>query len=386
MKALEIKKNVYWVGGIDWTLRNFHGYSTKSGSSYNAYLILGEKKILIDTVKEYLFDEMLSRIESVCDPASIDIIVSNHTEMDHSGSIEKLCRIAKNAVVMASPNGEKGLKKHFFGDLNIKPVASGETLDCSDHKLQFFHMPMVHWPDSMATYCPEKKILFPNDAFGQHIASTERYDDEMDFGFVKQEATKYYANIVLPYGSQVNAALGALGGLDFDIIAPSHGLIWRKHIPEILALYKKWSDNETENRGVIVYDSMWHSTERIAYALYDAFCEKKIFAELSDLKTNDISDLMTKILEARYIFVGSPTLNNGMLPTVGGFLTYLKGLAPKKRVGMAFGSYGWGGQSIGQIETVLKDSGFAMLDSIKVQYVPDKAVLKGITERVTKLL
>ncbi|MFQ5952206.1 MAG: FprA family A-type flavoprotein [Candidatus Omnitrophota bacterium] len=384
MKFLEIKNNIFWVGGIDWDLTEFHGYLTQRGSTYNAYLIMDEKIVLVDTVKHYLYEEMLERIKKLIDPSKIDYIICNHVEMDHSGSLPMIMKLCPKATVIASPNGEKGLKKHFKADWNIKVVNTGDSVSIGKRNLKFVLTQMVHWPDSMVTYIPEEKLLLPNDAFGQHMASAERYDDEVGWDIAREEAAKYYANIILPYANQVNKALEALSGLDIDMIAPSHGVIWRKHLKDILALYKKWANNETDEKAVIVYDTMWESTEKIAYAISDAFEERNIPVNMRNLNTNDISDVMTDILTAKYICVGSPTLNNQMMPKVAGFLTYLKGLAPENRTGLAFGSYGWGGQSIGQVEEMLKNACSNMLENIRVEYVPDENILKEITEKVRR--
>ena len=387
MKSLEIKKGIYWVGAIDWDLRNFHGYSTQLGSTYNAYLIVDKKITLIDTVKHYMFNEMLERIKQVIDPSKIDYIVSNHTEMDHSGSILDMKDIAKNAVIVCSPNGEKGLKKHLKKDLNFKVVNTGDSINIGARNLNFVLMQMVHWPDSMATYVPEEKLLLPNDAFGQHIASTERFVDEFGWGRVRNEAVKYYANIVLPYGAQVNKALEAVSGLNIDMICPSHGLMWRSNIKDIVGCYKKWADNACDKKAVIVYDTMWHSTEKMAYAIKDVFEEKNIPCEIKNLQTSHISDVMASVLEAKYICVGSPTLNNGILPTVSAFLTYMKGLAPKNRVGIAFGAYGWGGQSVGDIENILEAAKFELpIKGLKAQWVPDDSELTELKEKISSVI
>lgn len=382
MKPLEVKKDIYWVGGIDWDLRNFHGYLTQRGSTYNSYLIMDEKIVLVDTVKEYLYDEFLKRIKAITDPSKIDYIICNHVEMDHSGSLPKILKECPNATVITSPNGEKGLNMHYKVDWPLKVVNTGDSVSIGKRSLQFVLTQMVHWPDSMATYIPEEKLLLPNDAFGQHIASSERFDDELGWDIVKEEAAKYYANIVMPYGKQVEKALEAVSSLEVDMIAPSHGVIWRKHIKDIVGLYSKWCKNETEDKAVVVYDSMWHSTEKIAHKIVEAFEDKGIEASLEDLKVIHISDIITKILTAKYICVGSPTLNNGILPTVSAFLTYMKGLAPKGRVGLAFGSYGWGGQSIDEVQKALESCGFDMMEKIKVQYVPEEDELERIKENV----
>lgn len=382
MKPIQIKNDIYWVGGIDWGLRDFHGYLTQRGSTYNAYLIIDEKIVLVDTVKSYLCDEMIERIKKVIDPSKIDYVVSNHVEMDHSGSLPRIMDICKNATVITSPNGEKGLKMHYSGDWKYKVVNAGESINIGKRNLQFVLTPMVHWPDSMVTYIPEDRLLLSNDAFGQHVASTERFDCDLGFDIAIEEAEKYYANIVFPFGVQVKKALETVSTLNIDMIAPSHGIIWKKYLANIIDSYKKWSNNDTGKKAVIVYDTMWDSTKKIAEVIQDVFKQNNISVQLMNLKTIHISDVMTSILTAKYVCVGSPTLNNGMLPTIASFLTYMKGLAPKNRIGLAFGSYGWGGQSVGQIEQVLKDCGFDMLENIKIQYVPDDVKLEEIRSKL----
>lgn len=383
MKAVEVKKGIYWVGGIDWGVRNFHGYLTEKGSTYNAYLVIDEKITLIDTVKGYLADEMIQRISSVIDPAKIDYVVCNHVEMDHSGAMPKIMEIAKNATVITCPNGDKGLKAHYKKEWNCKIVKSGESISLGERSLNFVLTPMVHWPDNMVAYMPEEKILFSNDAFGQHLASSERFDDEYAFDLVMEQAAKYYANIVMPYGMQVNKALQESKPLDIEMIAPSHGIIWRTHAAKIIKQYSDWVANTPEKKAVIIYDTMWKSTETIAYTLLDTFEEKGYKTVLMNLQDNHISDVITEVLSSEYICVGSPTLNNNIMPNVAAFLVYLKGLTPKKRKAIAFGSYGWSGQSIGQVEEQLKECSFEVIDTVRLQYVPD---IKDLDEAKLRIM
>jgi flavorubredoxin len=275
---------------------------------------------------------------------------------------------------------------HFGEGLNLETIESGQKINIGKNNLTFVPIPMVHWPDSMVTYLGEEKLLFSNDAFGQHIASTERFDDELHWGIIEEEAAKYYANIVLPFGRQVNKALDVVTSLDIDMVAPSHGIIWRNHVADAVKLYKKWANNECKDKALIVYDTMWKSTKKMAYAIEKAFEEKNIVTKMTNIECTDISDIMTDLLESKYIIVGSPTLNNNMLPTVAGFLTYMKGLAPKGRIGMAFGSYGWGGQSVDQVNEILSACGFEVLEKIKHQFVPDEGALDAITEKVKEAI
>ncbi len=383
MKAVEVKKGIYWVGGIDWGVRNFHGYLTEKGSTYNAYLVIDEKITLIDTVKGYLADEMIQRISSVIDPAKIDYVVCNHVEMDHSGAMPKIMEIAKNAIVITCPNGDKGLKAHYKKDWNCKIVKSGDSISLGERSLNFVLTPMVHWPDNMVAYMPEDKILFSNDAFGQHLASSERFDDEYAFDLVMEQAAKYYANIVMPYGMQVNKALQESKPLDIEMIAPSHGIIWRTHAAKIVQQYTDWVANAPSKKAVIIYDTMWNSTETIAYTLQDSFEEKGYKTVMMNLQNNHISDVITEVLSSEYICVGSPTLNNNIMPNVAAFLVYLKGLTPKKRKAIAFGSYGWSGQSVAQVEEYLKECSFEVIDTVKLQYIPE---IKDLEEAKTRIM
>jgi len=386
LNKIEIKPDIYWVGGIDWDIRNFHGYSTNRGTSYNAYLIIDKKITLVDTVKHYLFDEMISKIKVLIDPKKIDYIISNHVEMDHSGSLPNILEVCPKAKVITSTRGETGLRRHFKKDWDFKVVQSGDTLYIGKRTLHFVHIPMVHWPDSMVTYSASDKLLLPNDAFGQHIASAERFDDEIEWGILKEEAEKYYSNIVMPYGGQVEKALKVLSSLKIDMIAPSHGVIWRSQISKILKEYNKWAMYETEKKALIIYDSMWGSTEKIAFTLREGIEEAGIHVKMRNLSTCHISDVITDVNSSKLILIGSPTLNNTMLPTMGGFLTYLKGLRPKKRIGFVFGSYGWGGQAVGEIEKILKDLDWEIpVESINLNYIPDEKELFEVKKIGNKL-
>ena len=387
MKAVKIKENIYWVGAIDWSMRSFHGYQTGRGTTYNAYLILDEKITLIDTVKESFRKELLERVSSVIDPAKIDYIISSHVEPDHSGGIPFMAdHCPKATIITSQPNGLKGLTARY-GSLSYQAVKAGDTLSIGSRTLSFVPTPMLHWPDSMVTYCPEEKILFSNDAFGEHLATSHRFDDENDLATILFEAQKYYANILMPFGKQAQTALKALASLPIELIATGHGIIWRSHIKEILDCYERWSKSEVEDRAVVVFDSMWHSTELMANAITEAFRQKGIPAALYDIKVNHLSDIMTDVFTSKYLAVGSPTINNQMMPTIASFLCYLKGLAPKNHKAFAFGSYGWGGQSIGLVEEELKAAGCEIcLEKIRMANIPGEEQLDEITKKILEMV
>lgn len=389
LHAVQVKPDVYWVGGIDWNERNFHGYTTDRGSTYNAYLIMDEHITLIDTCKPPFADELLERIGEVVDPSRIEYVISNHVEQDHSGALPAVCRLAPNAKIFTSdPHGLRGLTAHY-GERNYVPVKSGDTLNIGKRTLTFTHTLMVHWPDNMVTYSDYDRILFSNDSFGQHFASSNHFDDEVGLPEVLAQAKKYYANIVMPYSRHVVRALDALKGLDIDIIAPAHGVMWRSHVKEILETYARWSSLEPEEYAIVVYDTMWHTTEAMAREIVEAFIERGIPARLFDLKANHISDIMTEALAAKYVAVGSPTLNNGMMPTVAAFLCYLKGLSPKGgwkgRVGIPFGSFGWGPNGPEEVAAQLGACGFELpLGTLSHQWVEDEEHLSELQDAIVK--
>lgn len=388
LNAIEISPKVWWVGGIDWNERLFHGYTTERGITYNAYLIMDEKITLIDTCKATFADELVQRISQVVDPAKIDVVITNHVEMDHSGSLPVIHKIAPNAEIYASAGaGVNELRAHF--GIEATPVKTGDTLCIGERTLSFVTTPMVHWPDNMVTYSDVDKILFSNDAFGQHFATTKRFDDENDMCEVMKQAKKYYANIVWPYGMQAGRALAAVKGLELKIIAPSHGCIWRSHIDEIIAKYEEWTTYQTQEKAVVVFDSMWHSTESMAREICDAFIAEGISAQLIDVKSTHISDIMLYMCDAKYVAVGSPTLNSNMLPTVASFLTYMRGLSPKneQRIGLAFGSYGWAPLGPKQVYAELENAKFQLpVPVVAQQWVPSEENLAELQGTVRKMI
>jgi flavorubredoxin len=329
---------------------------------------------------------MLDRIRSVIDPSKIDYVISNHVEMDHSGRLPELMKMIPDATIFASPKGEAGLREHYRQEWKFKAMESGTVLNLGKRSLHFILTPMVHWPDNMVSYMPEEKILFSNDAFGQHLATSERFDDEYPLDITMLEARKYYANIVLPYSRQVEKILVGIQDIDIEIIANSHGIIWRKHVPDIIKGYQSWASNETRKRALIIYDTMWNSTQAMAMTIQDAFESKGYSTALLNLQTNHISDIMTEVIDAEYVCVGSPTLNGRMLPTMSAFLTYLTGLSPKNRKSIVFGSYGWGPRQIDEMSGILKDGGFDVVAAEKIKFIPSPADLAGLKERISELI
>ncbi len=373
---VELAKGVYWVGAIDWNIRFCGSYNTHRGTTYNAYLIVSDKIALVDTVKPGFEREMLKRIEEIIDPSEIDYVICNHIELDHSGAMPKLMEVAENAEVIASKAGKEGLMLHFQQDWDARIVKTGDTLSLGDKTLMFIEAAMLHWPDSMFTYLKEDKILMPNDAFAGHIATYHRFDDEVG-PVALEEATKYFAVIVSVYSSLVQKKLKELKSMDIpiDMVAPAHGVIWRR--PEtILEAYDKWSRGESRHKVTVVFDTMWRSTEIMAGEITRGIADKGVEVRLFNLRNSDWGEIIKEIVDSRVIVVGSPTLNMGMYPTVGGFLTFLKGIRPPNKKAAAFGSYGWGKGAARAINQELKKMRFEVLPSLEIKYVPGKKELR----------
>jgi flavorubredoxin len=381
-KAIKLTENVYWVGAIDWAIRDFHGYYTSRGSTYNAYLILGEKNILIDVVKKPFKDELLGRIRSVIDPTKIDYIISNHSELDHTGCLPEIIELIKPEKVYASRMGVKTLKNHFHWDQEVIALRTGDKIKAGENlTLSFIETKMLHWPDSMFTYLEEQKVLFSQDAFGMHLATGERFIDECSKEIVEDESEKYFANILLPFAPQVAKLLKDVEAMNLpiDIIASDHGPIWRKDLSTPLKWYKKWSQQKPQNKAVIIYDSMWKATEIMALTVSEALIEEGIHVKVMPLRGCHRTDIMREMLDAGLVLVGSPTLNNNIFPTLADVLTYMKGLRPKNVMGGVFGSYGWSGEGVKQAKEYLESFDVQVVDTLKIQYMPSSEDLEKCT-------
>ncbi len=374
-EAVKISDRIYWVGAIDWELRNFHGYKTPHGSTYNAYLILGTEPILVDTVKLPFFDEMMARIRSVINPKDITYLISNHSEMDHSGSLQKVLELISPKKVFASKMGHQALKAHFHFDVEITEVAQDEHMTLGDTHLRFIETRMLHWPDSMFTFVENDGVLFSQDGFGMHLASTNLFSDEHGHESLKEEASSYFANILMPYASLIPKLLSskAFSELKLELVAPDHGPIWRgsDEIKWITDLYMQWAEQQYYKKVIIVYDTMWQSTDKMARSIADGVRSEGIAVKLLSMGESYRSEVATEILDAGALLVGTPTMNQQMFPTIADTLCYIKGLKPKKLLAQAFGSYGWSAEGVAQVQGVLKEMGATMLgEPLKINYVP----------------
>lgn len=384
MAKREIVKGIYLVGAIDWDIRDMHGYSTDKGTTYNAFLIVDKKITLVDTVKRYSMDQLLTNIKEIVDPAKIDYIIVNHVEMDHTGCLPEMMDIVQPEKLICSAMGKKALLEHFHQkDWPYEVVKSNDQISLGNKTLQFIETRMLHWPDSMFTYVKEDGLLFSSDAFGEHMATSELFDDEVDFGTLMYECAKYYANILYPFSPLANKLLKAVKemNLDLKMIAPDHGVIWRKHIPEILDAYERWSSGQAEKKVLIIYETMWDSTRKMAYAVNHGLREYDLSISMINLKTAHYSDVVAEVLNAKALVLGSSTLNNGMLPAMNTFMYYLKGLKPFNKYVAAFGSFGWSGEAVDILNSICTDLKLDVLeDGIKTKFVPEQDVLDQCVE------
>ena len=384
MSNNEIAKGIHWVGAVDWDIRDFHGYSTYKGTTYNAFLVVDEKITLFDTVKHSHQSVLLKNIRAIVDPEKIDYIVVNHVEMDHSGSLPDLVDLIKPEKIFCSPMGKKAIVDHFHKtEWPFEVVKSGDEVSLGKRTVQFIETRMLHWPDSMFSFLKEDGILFSSDAFGQHLASSERFDDEVDLSVVMKESAKYYANILYLFSPLIKKLLASVAEMNLDIkmIAPDHGVIWRTHQSKILDAYDKWSKNESEKKALVIYDSMWHSTEDMAHAVSDGLIEAGVSTNMVNLQVHHRSDVMTQVLGAKAIVLGSSTLNNGLLPRMAGFLMYMKGLRPTNKLGATFGSFGWSGEAVNLMNTALQEMKIDVIeDGLRIKYVPDEDKLEECRE------
>lgn len=381
MKAVELKKDVYWVGALDWAVRDFHGYETPRGTSYNNYLVLDDEITLIDTVKYDFAEITVKNIADIVDPAKIKHVIINHIENDHATSLDRIMALAPEATIYITEKGRRGLERFFNLDQwKVKVVKSGDTLSTGKKTFKFIETPMLHWPDSMVTYLQEDRILFTQDAFGQHIASSGRFDDEYVAEYsdadLEDAVIDYYANILMPFGQMIKVKIAEIEklGLAIDIVAPDHGVIWRKDPGKVFRMYLEMANNKANLSVAVIYDTMWQSTEKMIVPITEGIRDAGVGVKIIKLRATPTSVAIKEFWKARGALIGSPTLNNIMYPSVAEYLTHLRGLRPKGRLVGAFGSYGWGGGAVKEIYDEFKRMGLdAVEPGLQILYRPSIA-------------
>jgi anaerobic nitric oxide reductase flavorubredoxin len=378
MKSVELKKDVYWVGAVDWPVRDFHGYETPRGTSYNNYLIMDDEITLIDTVKYDFAEESIDNIRAIVDPAKIKHVIINHIENDHATSIDKIMELCPAATIYITDKGLKGISRFFdLSKYTIKIVKTGDTLTIGKRTLLFLETPMLHWPDSMMTYSKEDKILFSQDGFGQHIGSAERFDDDYiathSVAELEDAIKDYYANILMPFGQMLKAKIADITklGLEIEIIAPDHGIIFRKNPGMVIQMYLDMANSKTDLSVVIIYDTMWHSTELMTVPMLKGITDEGVAAKVIKLRSTPQSQAIKEFWKARGALIGAPTLNNIMFPTLAYFLYSLRGLRPKNRIMGAFGSFGWAGGAVKEAYDMIKTIGLEAFEpGLEILYKP----------------
>lgn len=378
MKAVELKKDVYWVGALDWAIRDFHGYETPRGTSYNNYLVIDDEITLIDTVKYDFAEITLKNIAGIVDPARIKNVIINHIENDHATSLDRVMALAPEATIYITEKGKRGLERFFdLSQWKLKVVKSGDSLKTGKKTFKFIETPMLHWPDSMITYLEEDKILFTQDAFGQHIASSGRFDDEFVAEYsdadLEDAVIDYYANILMPFGPIIKTKIAEIekSGLDVQIVAPDHGVIWRKDPGKVFRMYLDMANGKANLSVAIVYDTMWQSTEKMIVPITEGIRDEGVGVKIIKLRATPTSVAIKEFWKSRGALIGSPTLNNITYPSVAEYLTHLRGLRPKNRLVGAFGSYGWGGGAVKEIYEDFKRMGLDTVEpGLQILYKP----------------
>ncbi len=387
--AKNIKSNVYWVGKTDWEIRHFHGeeYVTKKGSSYNSYLIKEEKTVLIDTVWQPYSKEFIAKLKKEVDLEKIDYIVANHAEIDHSGALGELMKLIPDKPVYCTRAASMSLKGHHHEDWNFQVVKTGDRLDLGNGKeLIFIEAPMLHWPDSMFTYLTKDNVLFSNDAFGQHYASESLFADLVDDCELMNEAMKYYANILTPFSNFVREKIAQIKdmNLPIDVIAPSHGLVWRNEPMRVIEKYLEWASDYQEKVVTVLYDTMWNGTrvmaENIVVGLKEILGEDWL-VRLHSVSRGDKTEIITDVFRSKMVLAGSPTVNRGILSAMAGILEEIRGLSFKNKKAATFGAFGWSGEGARIIEDGLKNAGFEVVsEPMKAMWAPDSEALEKCRE------
>lgn len=380
--SFKINDKVTWVGKIDWELRKFHGqeYSTHRGSSYNSYLIQDEKVVLIDTVWQPFAKEFIENLKKEIDLTKIDYVIANHGEIDHSGALPELMKEIPDTPIYCTKNAIQSLKGHYHEDWNFVEVSTGDTLDIGENKLIFVEARMLHWPDSMMVYMTGENMLFSNDAFGQHYASEQMYNDLVDQGELYQEAIKYYANILTPFSGLVERKIHEILALNLpvDMICPSHGIIWREDPLQIVNQYMEWAGAYQEEQVTLVYETMWNGTRKMAEAIAEGIrtTAPHMVVKLYNAGIADKNDIITEVFKSKMILLGSSTINRALLSGIAGVAEMIRGLGFKKKKAAAFGSYGWSGEGNKLLNEILEKAGFDVLnEGIRELWNPDEEAL-----------
>lgn len=380
--SLNVTDNIYWVGSLDYDIRTFDVVMyTEYGTTYNSYIVKGkEKTALIEAAKDKFFDEYLNRIKNVIEPDKIDYLIVDHTEPDHTGAIEKFLEINPDVTIVGSASAIKFLKEITNRDFKNQIVKDGDTLSLGDKTLKFIMAPFLHWPDSMYTYIEEDKTIFTCDSFGCHYCDENVFNDKIEGDFY--ESYKYYFDCIMgPFKEHVLNALNKIKDLDIKIICPGHGPVLRKDIDKYLELYKQWSQVKKTNNVIIGFVSAYGYTKQIAEKISEGVKSSGINTKIYDLETADKNEVLSEIYLSKGLLIGSPTIVNDALPPVWNILSSLNATINKGLVTGAFGSYGWSGEAVPNIESRFKQLKFKIpVSGLKINFKPSESQLKEAFE------
>lgn len=362
----KVADGVSWVGKVDWEIRSAHGkeYSTHKGTSYNSYLIEDEKTALIDTVWEPYADEFVHNLSLEVDLDTIDYIICNHAEPDHSGALPVLMKHIPATPIYCTKQAVRSIYGHYHQDWDFRTVEAGDTLSLGKKTFSFHPVPMVHWPDSMMTHLSGNNILFSNDAFGQHYAHELLFNDLAEKCTLHEEAIKYFANILTPFSAIIQSRIQDFlaTGLPVEMIATSHGVLWRQNPEQIIERYLQWCDAYQEDQITIIYDTMYNSTKGIAETIARGIQQHSpaTRVKLFHAAKADKNDVLTEVFRSKAVLLGSPTFNKGPLASLSALTEEFRGLKFMNKKANAFTSYGWSGEATSMLNVQLIDAGFSV--------------------------
>lgn len=386
MKLVEMKKDIYWIGGLDPELEIFDiVMETEFGTTYNSYLVKGNKIAIFETVKEKFFDDFLKKISAHVDPKEIDYVILNHTEPDHAGSLRKLLEVAPNAKVVSSRPANMYIKEMLNRDFDHQIVKEGDCLDLGQGKvLKFIMAPMLHWPDSMYTYLESEKVLFTCDSFGCHYSEGEKiFDGDISNTEDLLSAQRYYFDVIMgPFSNYVLSAIEKIQDLDVEIICPGHGPILRDEPWKVVKLFKQWAekslDVHPQGNAFIGYVSAYGYTERMAQAIKEELEKFKLNITMLDVSESGADQIAKAIANSEILLIGSPTINQNALPPVWNVISHISPITDRSKIAGAFGSYGWSGEAVGMITDQLKALKLNVIDGIRVKFIPSEEQFEEI--------
>lgn len=380
-KTLQVAPGVHWVGVKDWDRRMFDRLiPLPNGTSYNSYLVQGEEKIaLIDSVNPGFEETLEEKVRQITDPGEINYLIMNHAEPDHANALAKMLSLSEAGEILTTEKGKDLAQAiHHIDESDIRVVQDGETLDLGNKTLRFIKAPWLHWPETMLTYYEEEGILFPCDFFGSHLATGKFYDKEIG-GKIIDYAKSYYGEIMMPFSKMVGQALDKLEDLDIEMIAPSHGPMY-KNPDQIMESYRNWSEGVVKEKVLIIYVSMWGSTKKLAEVLAETIASENVEVVPVNLASTDLGKIAGEIVDSAGIIVGTPTVLGGAHPKIHHVVYLAKKLNPPTRYLGVIESHGWSGGAVTQISDMLKNMDAEIVGAVEVLGSPRDEDIRDVVD------